>query len=389
MDRIARVFEQYDRQGIHRTGTDVDERSARWLAGEVEAAGLEPSLVPVPLERLDPLEAALHLGDRTFEGLPLFDGSYTGAEGVRGTLGPLGSAADIGVGTFVFGGPGAQRLARARGGGKQRALVVVCDGPSLGLPPGLTPLNADRFVDPFGPPVLQVSSEAGPLLAEAAAAGTDARLVCRVERTPVQALNVEATIAGTAPELDPLVVMTPRSGWWRCASERGGGLVCWLEIMRALSESRPRGGVRESRPRRGVRFLASTGHELGHLGLESFLGRNVELVKGALAWIHLGANFAAAVRGSVRLQSSDAELRQLALSALQRASAAPDGETPPGAHPGGEARNIHDGGGRYVSLIGGNGLFHHPDDRWPQAVDLEKTARIAGALAELAVRLAA
>ncbi len=123
--------------------------------------------------------------------------------------------------------------------------------------------------------------------------------------------------------------------------------------------------------------------------VESFLGRNVALVKGALAWIHLGANFAAAVRGSLRLQSSDAELRQLALSALQRAGAAPDGETPPGARPGGEARNIHDGAGRYVSLIGGNGLFHHPDDRWPHAVDLQKTARIAGALAELAVRLAA
>jgi hypothetical protein len=30
---------------------------------------------------------------------------------------------------------------------------------------------------------------------------------------------------------------------------------------------------------------------------------------------------------------------------------------------------VHRGGGRYVSIIGGNGLFHNPDDRGPQAVD--------------------
>ena len=28
--------------------------------------------------------------------------------------------------------------------------------------------------------------------------------------------------------------MTPRSGWHANASERGGGLVCWLETMRAV-----------------------------------------------------------------------------------------------------------------------------------------------------------
>ena len=42
------------------------------------------------------------------------------------------------------------------------------------------------------------------------------------------------------------------------ASERGGGLACWLEIMRA---------VRNGKPARDVLFVASSGHELGHLGL--------------------------------------------------------------------------------------------------------------------------
>jgi hypothetical protein len=53
-----------------------------------------------------------------------------------------------------------------------------------------------------------------------------------------------------------------------------------------------------------------------------------------------------------------------------------------------EARNIFDGGGRYVSLLGGNGLFHHQDDRWPDAVDMEKTTKLAAAFCDLTVALA-
>ena len=51
-----------------------------------------------------------------------------------------------------------------------------------------------------------------------------------------QAFNVVAVVSRTdgAP---PLVVMTPRSGWWSCASERGGGFACWLEIMRAVRDA--------------------------------------------------------------------------------------------------------------------------------------------------------
>jgi hypothetical protein len=44
--------------------------------------------------------------------------------------------------------------------------------------------------------------------------------------------NVTAEREGTEPKLPPLVVMTPRSGWYSCDSERGGGIACWLEIIR-------------------------------------------------------------------------------------------------------------------------------------------------------------
>ena len=49
--------------------------------------------------------------------------------------------------------------------------------------------------------------------------------------------------------------------------------------------------------------------------------------------------------------------------------------------------NIHDGGGRYISLLGPNGLFHHPHDRGPVAVDVDRTVRYADAFAEIALKL--
>ena len=55
---------------------------------------------------------------------------------------------------------------------------------------------------------------------------------------------------------------------------------------------------------------------------------------------------------------------------------------PRGTVPGGEAENVHRGGGRYVSVIGSNGLFHHPDDRGVHTVDLSAIASFVSAFTE-------
>jgi hypothetical protein len=61
---------------------------------------------------------------------------------------------------------------------------------------------------------------------------------------------------------------------------------------------------------------------------------------------------------------------------------------PRGEAPFGEASHIHRGGGQYVSLLGRNALFHHPADRWPEAVDVVAVARLARAFANVVIRLA-
>ena len=61
---------------------------------------------------------------------------------------------------------------------------------------------------------------------------------------------------------------------------------------------------------------------------------------------------------------------------------------PRGTVPAGEARNIHLGGGRYVSLLGSNPFFHSQADRRPAAVDASAVARFAAAVADVVVSLA-
>src|SRR5690606_19856379 len=149
-------------------------------------------------------------------------------------------------------------------------------------------------------------------------------------------------VTGRQPTLAPVVVITPRSGWWRCTSERGGGIAVWLEAIRELTLHPPL---------RPVLFTANTGHELGHLGFNSFIEAQPQLVRDAFAWVHLGANFAARDSELV-LQGSSAPLLDLALAAFRHNRVEPARVVPPQARPFGEARDIFDGGGQYVSLLG-------------------------------------
>lgn len=205
-------------------------------------------------------------------------------------------------------------------------------------------------------------------------------LTAHVKRAQARAFNVVAMVSGTNKSAAPLIVMTPRSGWWWCASERGGGLACWLEIMRAMHDAKPF---------RNVIFVASSGHELGHLGIDRFIERRPGIVSGAKAWIHLGANIGAAQGPGNCLQTSDDELQSIMSKIMVKAGLPIDQRVPGGTMPRGEAGNIYRGGGRYISIIGNNELFHNTSDRGPYAVDLKVIELFASVFAMVTKSLAA
>jgi hypothetical protein len=377
--RLGAVIEAYDSQGNHRAGTDVDHASAQWLVASARRLGVEAALEPFALNRIDPQPSYLRVGDRCIGGVPLFDAAFTRPEGVRGRLGPLGSNAEIALvetEPFKLSEPQKEQrdaVARARRSG-HKAVVVL----TRGTFPGLFLLNALSFKTPSGPPMLQVSSTEAGWLQEQAAAQAEAAVVATAVRTATQAFNVTATIAGSNPSLPPLVIMTPRSGWWQCASERGGGLACWLETMHVTARAMPR---------RDCLFVACSGHELGFLGIDAYLDRRPNLITAAHRWIHFGANI-----GSPRqpnfIHASDDLAERWALDILEKEGLAVGAPAARGSTPRGEAGTLHRGGGRYVAVVCGTDVFHHAADRWPDAIDLALLGRYARAFANGALQLA-
>ncbi|HEU0217824.1 MAG TPA: hypothetical protein VFQ90_14295 [Stellaceae bacterium] len=371
--RAARWFRAWDDQGTHRTGTAGDAAGAEWLAAEARALGADTAIEEFTFSRLDPVTAYLEIAEQRIDAVPVFDAPPTDAAGITGALGSEIAVTELPPRAVYCG--AFQRLRREGG---HRGLVVVCQGDA----PGLSLINAEDFPRPYGAPAIHVSSEARGIVLGACRDGAPARLVSHSRRTAAHGVNIVIALKGADPGKPPLVVMTPRSSWWQSTAERGGGLVCWLESLRALLAEPDRKSLG-----RDVVFTANTGHELGHLGLDDFVARRPGWDQlGGATWLHYGANLGAA-GGWLSLVSNQEELRRLGLAALNQAGQPPDDIPWPAQPPSGETRDIHKAGGRYLTLVGTNPLFHLPQDRWPHAVDVPAVARIAAGAAQMTFRL--
>ncbi|HZR24543.1 MAG TPA: hypothetical protein VFA59_13195 [Vicinamibacterales bacterium] len=371
--RASAFIRGYSAEGFHRTATDVDRASATRLLQFVRDAGAHGRLEPFQLSRVDPGTAFLQIGDRRLTGLPMFDAPFTDGDGIRGVIGGVDGADPIGWTRIAPNGEA--QLRRMRQASPHRAIVAV----TAGGRPGLCPVNAQYFNEPFGPPVLQLSSEHVDTVADAARRAADVWVVAPAQRRRMSAQNVVVDIEGTRPDLPPLCVMTPRSGWHSNAAERGGGLACWLEVLGAAAAARPR-------PRRTIRLVASSGHELGHLGLHDYLARRPSLARDSYVWLHFGANIGA-TRGTVTATCSDTMFEELVARSFAEGSA-PRINTAEPDRVAGEAATIREQGGRFISFIGTNEWFHNPLDRWPDAVDVADLSRFARASVALAMTLA-
>lgn len=367
----AEFFAAYDAFGERRAGSPGDAASAAWLRDLAEAAGAAARLIPVAFERFVPGEAWLSADGRRIEGLPLFDGGTTEGSGVSGAIGPLGSDAPIGVAEME---PRAASLpnnpfAVARRESRHAAIVVALRT----KPDSLAPLNAHDLAHAFGPPVLQVAGREAPWLLALAARGAPARLVAQGSRDAARSANVRAELAGDGA---PLLLLTPRTSWWTSTAERAGGVLAWLTALRALAASRAG---------RRVVALATCGHELGHIGAHHAFAAEPELARDSALVIHLGANLGCAEAPRLVVRSNVDGLAARMAEALAAAGHPREAvEAVTGGKANGEAHEIEQRGGRYLSLIGDNPWFHAPEDRWPHSIDLPRAEAIARAVATVA-----
>src|SRR5579884_2450449 len=329
--RAARWLTAWDEHDSHRTGTGGDAQGAAWLTREITALRGAQTIEAFTFDRLEPVTCYLDIDGTKIPGVPVFDAPTTDAHGVSGHLGAVGGAGEIAAAEVSPAAVYTGEFRELRRTARHRGLVVVCAGEA----PGLALLNAEQFRTPYGAPAIQVASEDGPAVFAAAAKAMPARLVG------------------------------------------------WLEALRA---------VVMAAPRRQVVFAATTGHELGHLGLDHFLARrpgwDKPAGKGGAIWVHFGANLGAA-GGRLTVMSTTDALRTLAADQLEKAGHSAVHTAEKTVVPSGETRDIHRAGGTYLTLVGSNRLFHLPQDRWPDAVDLPAVARIAAAGARIVAALAA
>ena len=362
-DAVERDLTRYIGFGSKQAGGDGDNRCGEWLASELEANGfaIERHTLSVPF--FEPDRCALVCGDASAARWPHPIVRPTGAEGLHGPLVRVDSAGlssaplegAIALVALPFGrwstalSPAIRAPIEAAFAGGARAAVAITNGPTGRI----IALNTDGRTPMLAP------ADAAPFLAAAARGDTATlHLAGRGGRRP--AFNFVGRIDRGKGRW--LVVSTPRSGWFTCAGERGGGIAAWLHLARWASVH-----ARDH----DLAFLCNSGHEYQYLGAEESLDAIAPDPRRTAFWLHLGANLASrdwheAVGEAWPLPGTDSQ-RYLVVSpellpAARQAFAGLAGlEAPYGsdALSAGELTNVIDAGYAPVAGVFGIHRYHH------------------------------
>lgn len=369
----ARLVSAFDASGVHRMCAPGDMASGEWLCDEAAKAGADVARMRVTTERTVVDEAYIECAGERFDGLPMFDSPPTARAGINGKLVACGETGEVG---FIELPPNAASIKGMRFEDMRRncghAAIVVATrvaGASL------APINAQYYDAVFGPPVLQVAGLHHSFLAQQVQWTPPVTLTSLHRREPAESFNVKARLAAGSAST-PLVVLTPRTGWWESTAERAGGLAAWLAAVSTAAALRERRSLRHD-----LHAYATCGHELGHLGLQALLAQVPELLRESVGWLHLGANLGCASSAALTLRASDPAEADRMRELLGSEGYAPELiRVEPISNAAGEARDVMERGGRVLSLIGSNAHFHAASDRWPGNVNAAGVASIARAV---------
>ncbi len=288
---VAADLRRYVDLGIKQAGGEGDNACGAWLAAELEHAGFAVERQYFSVPYFDPGRCELSCGAARATVWPQPIVVPTPVGGVAGPIVRVdadGNAAAPLAGALALvdlpHGRWSTALApRIRGpidaafAAGARAVIAVTNGPTGQV----IALNTDGRRPLFtGPVALLAPDDAAPLLA-AAARGEHAvlHLTGRGGRRP--AFNLVGRLDRGLGRW--LVVSTPRSGWFACAGERGGGIAAWLALLRWASQA-----VRDH----DLAFICNSGHEYEYLGAEEMLATAVPRPEATAFWLHLGANLA-------------------------------------------------------------------------------------------------
>ncbi len=362
-DLLYNDVKAYSALGDHRTASVVDRKTSDWLMKQLLGFGFAARLAPFPARNFQLSSAKLVADGRAVPCFPLWPPK---AGEVRAQVAHGAVKGNVAIMRF----PKAAALTQEISDTVQividaGAAAVICITPSESGE--LTALNVAADAPPWTAPVVLVGSPeaAGLIGATGVAISIEGRQELRAE-----AFNVIAEIGSGEKRI---VVSTPSSGWFHCAGERGPGIAIWLALARWASH-------RESNMR--YTFVATSGHEIGEIGMREFLAKDAPKPDRVRAWLHLGASIAA--KGSTRRLVTN---RREFVPALSRAfSAIPDLAPQLTDPPPGELAQLAALKYPCFGIAGGHRLFHSPSDL-PSTTSAQMLEPVAQALLRALVDL--
>ncbi|MGH1490490.1 MAG: hypothetical protein ACRBK7_14065 [Acidimicrobiales bacterium] len=394
-DGLYKIVEAYAGFGDHHTGSEADRQTTDWLASVLQNLGtggplaateagfaveagfeIEVDLPSYEFERYI-CRATLLADGQPVPMVPVFysgRGSYRTdrlevVELDRSIVGPAESLDELIERSDLTGATDDQ----AHDG---RALVVALNGPED------LPVQANRIPWEAGQ---SAANQPAPVAAGRPAviipgnwadrvrAGAQLDFEAATETTTSR--NVVAELG--SPDNPGVIITTPLTGWTRCAGERGTGLATALAMAANLASDYR------------VQFIACSGHELDHIGMQHHLSKND--VSGRPV-IHLGASVGAVDRmpdGSTPLGAGRATLTTAAepirSQIAQVASRANWRLIDPPDWPG-EGAGWRAAGASVLSFLGGFEHFHVASDL-PEVATTPESLELATATAIEAARL--
>ncbi len=357
----------YSGFGEHRTATDADVRTSKWLMHGLRSAQFDAKLHPFRTQQFFLKKAQLQVGGKDLATFPLWWPAVT-AEPVVRPLVPGSARAELAGKIALVKFPLIRAGVVAPNSQVQEildpviragaaAVVVVTES----LVGELVTLNAEAGPAKWPIPILLVGQSAELALDRAASEG--ARTSVFIDGAYQQDAEAFEVVGRKNGGKGTVVVSTPSSGWFHCAGERGPGIALWLALARWTASRRTD---------MGYVFAASSGHELHGVGIEHFVHEIAPKAKDVTCWIHLGAGIATydyvkTATGFEKRPTASAARRLYSSKEFEAAAtegfrALPDLKPIVTDRPGGEMIVLARAGYPFFGFAGGSALHHMPGD---------------------------
>jgi hypothetical protein len=341
-DRLMADIARYESFGLHRYGSSGAAAALDWIAAELAAAGLTVTQQRFTLGRQYVFErGTLAVGGQQIDVLPQWWSPLDKASfDLTAPIGPEGLLhlkVPYDRGAYLNDG---HRATLAEAFARKPAAVLL----EIGHPSGeIFTYNVDQTSPPWPVPVLLVAPRDSSHLTPGAPATVSVR---GGYQRDVAGRNIVARLDRGRGKW--LVISTPVTSWFASTCERGPGIAGFLAMARL---------AKDTFTGHDLVFVATSGHEIGHGGMEHFMHDGAPPPAATAMWAHFGASIACKDPVVKVILSSAAPLVDRTFAAIEGMRLVADKAAV------GELRDVHAAGyPTFFGMAGAHKYFHTPKD---------------------------